>query len=149
MAGYFTNFCVETTTRMAGNMGFDCYLLHDACATANRIDLTAWIATRYWCTTWPSPRCTANSAPPSRPRIPPPYSRQAPLTLPVSKATNNPQILVSEPPSLELKGTGGGGRVQLKCGGSLQVETVFLLDAAAPACHARDQSWAALRPWFW
>ncbi|HKK85719.1 MAG TPA: cysteine hydrolase family protein [Roseovarius sp.] len=39
IAGYFTNFCVETTTRMAGNMGFDCYLAHDACATCNRIDL--------------------------------------------------------------------------------------------------------------
>ncbi|MEO0389841.1 MAG: isochorismatase family protein [Pseudomonadota bacterium] len=39
IAGYFTNFCVETTTRMAGNMGFDCYLAHDACATTNRIGL--------------------------------------------------------------------------------------------------------------
>lgn len=39
IAGYFTNFCVETTTRMAGNMGFDVYLAHDACATANRVDL--------------------------------------------------------------------------------------------------------------
>jgi len=39
IAGYFTNFCVETTTRMAGNMGFDCYIAHDACATCNRIDL--------------------------------------------------------------------------------------------------------------
>lgn len=39
IAGYFTNFCVETTTRMAGNMGYDVYLAHDACATCNRIDL--------------------------------------------------------------------------------------------------------------
>lgn len=39
VAGYFTNFCVETTVRMAGNMGFDVYLAHDACATCNRIDL--------------------------------------------------------------------------------------------------------------
>ncbi|MEL7430684.1 MAG: isochorismatase family protein, partial [Pseudomonadota bacterium] len=39
VAGYFTNFCVETTVRMAGNMGFDVYLVHDACATCNRIDL--------------------------------------------------------------------------------------------------------------
>lgn len=39
IAGYFTNFCVETTVRMAGNMGFDVYLVHDACATCNRIDL--------------------------------------------------------------------------------------------------------------
>ncbi|WP_306006722.1 cysteine hydrolase family protein [Aquicoccus porphyridii] len=39
IAGYFTNFCVETTTRMAGNMGYDCYLVHDACATCNHADL--------------------------------------------------------------------------------------------------------------
>lgn len=39
VAGYFTNFCVETTVRMAGNMGFDVYLAHDACATCNRVDL--------------------------------------------------------------------------------------------------------------
>ncbi len=39
VAGYFTNFCVETSVRMAGNMGFDVYLAHDACATCNRIDL--------------------------------------------------------------------------------------------------------------
>lgn len=39
IAGFFTNMCVETTTRMAGNLGFDTYLLHDACATTNRIGL--------------------------------------------------------------------------------------------------------------
>ncbi len=39
VVGFFTNFCVETTTRMAGNMGYDCYLVHDACATTNRIGL--------------------------------------------------------------------------------------------------------------
>lgn len=39
IAGYFTNFCVETTTRMAGNMGYDCYLVHDACAACNHADL--------------------------------------------------------------------------------------------------------------
>lgn len=39
VAGYFTNFCVETTVRMAGNMDYDTYLAHDACATCNRIDL--------------------------------------------------------------------------------------------------------------
>ncbi len=39
VAGYFTKFCVETSVRMAGNMGFDVYLAHDACATCNRIDL--------------------------------------------------------------------------------------------------------------
>lgn len=38
VAGYFTNFCVETTVRMAGNLGFDVYLAHDACATCNRVD---------------------------------------------------------------------------------------------------------------
>ncbi len=36
VAGYFTNMCVETTVRMAGNMGFDTYLAHDACAASNR-----------------------------------------------------------------------------------------------------------------
>lgn len=39
IAGFFTNFCVETTTRMAGNQGYDTYLAHDACATTNRIGL--------------------------------------------------------------------------------------------------------------
>ena len=39
VAGFFTNFCVETTVRMAGNMGFDTYLVHDACATVNRVGL--------------------------------------------------------------------------------------------------------------
>ena len=37
VAGFFTNFCVETSTRMAGNLGYDTYLAHDACATCNRI----------------------------------------------------------------------------------------------------------------
>ncbi len=36
LGGFFTNMCVETTARMAGNLGFDTYLLHDACATTNR-----------------------------------------------------------------------------------------------------------------
>ncbi|MGB3736378.1 MAG: isochorismatase family protein [Ilumatobacter sp.] len=39
IAGFFTNFCVETTTRMSGNLGFDTYLVHDGCATTNRIGL--------------------------------------------------------------------------------------------------------------
>lgn len=39
VAGFFTNFCVETTVRMAGNMGFDTYLAHQSCATTNRIGL--------------------------------------------------------------------------------------------------------------
>lgn len=37
IAGFFTNFCVETSTRMAGNMGYDTYLVPQACATTNRI----------------------------------------------------------------------------------------------------------------
>ena len=39
VVGFFTNMCVETTTRMAGNLGFDTYLVHDACATTNRIGI--------------------------------------------------------------------------------------------------------------
>jgi nicotinamidase-related amidase len=37
VGGFFTNFCVETTVRTAGNIGFDTYLVQDACATTNRI----------------------------------------------------------------------------------------------------------------
>ncbi len=37
VAGFFTNMCVETTVRTAGNLGYDTYLAHDACATTNRI----------------------------------------------------------------------------------------------------------------
>jgi len=37
VAGFFTNFCVETSVRMAGNLGFDVYLVHDGCATTNRV----------------------------------------------------------------------------------------------------------------
>lgn len=37
VVGFFTNFCVETSVRMSGNMGYDTYLVHDACATCNRI----------------------------------------------------------------------------------------------------------------
>lgn len=39
VAGFFTNVCVETTVRMAGNMGFDTYLVHDACATMNAVGI--------------------------------------------------------------------------------------------------------------
>lgn len=39
VVGFFTNVCVETTVRMAGNMGFDTYLVHDACATMNSVGL--------------------------------------------------------------------------------------------------------------
>ncbi len=37
VVGFFTNFCVETTVRMAGNLRFDTYLVHDCCATTNRL----------------------------------------------------------------------------------------------------------------
>ena len=36
VAGFFTNMCVETTVRCAGNLGYDTYLAHDACAAGNR-----------------------------------------------------------------------------------------------------------------
>jgi len=36
VVGFFTNMCVATTVRMAGNMGFDTYLVGDACACTNR-----------------------------------------------------------------------------------------------------------------
>jgi nicotinamidase-related amidase len=39
VVGFFTNFCIETTVRMANNLGFDTYLGHDACATTNRIGI--------------------------------------------------------------------------------------------------------------
>lgn len=39
VVGFFTNMCVETTVRMAGNLGFDTYLVHDACATTNRVGI--------------------------------------------------------------------------------------------------------------
>ena len=35
--GFFTNVCIETTVRMSGNLGFDTYLVHDACAAMNSI----------------------------------------------------------------------------------------------------------------
>ena len=37
VAGFFTNMCVDTTVRGAGNMGYDTYLVHDACAAGNRL----------------------------------------------------------------------------------------------------------------
>ena len=37
VVGFFTNMCVETTVRMAGNLGFDTYLVPAGCATTNRV----------------------------------------------------------------------------------------------------------------
>ncbi|MCP4327523.1 MAG: isochorismatase family protein [Alphaproteobacteria bacterium] len=37
VAGFFTNMCVETTVRMAGNLGFDTYLVPEGCACTNRL----------------------------------------------------------------------------------------------------------------
>ncbi len=39
VCGFFTNMCVETTVRTAGNLCFDVYLVHDACATSNRVGI--------------------------------------------------------------------------------------------------------------
>ena len=36
VAGFFTNMCIETTVRMSGNLGFDTYLVEDACSCTNR-----------------------------------------------------------------------------------------------------------------
>jgi nicotinamidase-related amidase len=33
IAGMMTHMCVDTTTRAAGDLGFTCFLAHDACAT--------------------------------------------------------------------------------------------------------------------
>ncbi len=35
--GFYTNYCIETTVRMAGNLGFGTYLVHDACAAINTL----------------------------------------------------------------------------------------------------------------
>jgi len=35
--GFFTNMCVETTVRMSGNLGYDSYLVDEACFCTNRV----------------------------------------------------------------------------------------------------------------
>ncbi len=37
VVGFFTNMCIATTVRMAGNLGYDTYLIDDACSCTNRI----------------------------------------------------------------------------------------------------------------
>ena len=39
IAGFFTNMCISTTVRMSNNLGYDTYLVHDACAWAIRVQL--------------------------------------------------------------------------------------------------------------
>ena len=33
IAGMMTQMCIDTTTRAAADLGFQCFLAHDACAT--------------------------------------------------------------------------------------------------------------------
>lgn len=42
IAGFFTDMCISTTVRMANNLGFDTYLVHDACACSNRVGIQGW-----------------------------------------------------------------------------------------------------------
>ena len=66
VVGFFTNFCVETTVRMAGNMGYDTYLVPDACSTSNRVGFDGVDRIRRRCTRQPWATCTASSALPCR-----------------------------------------------------------------------------------
>ena len=65
IVGFFTNMCIETTTRMAGNLGFDTYLVPDCCATTNRIGLDGADYDAELVHDMTLPTCTANSARPS------------------------------------------------------------------------------------